>query len=736
MRCLRYVRALLYALVFAAVLTLVLVASITLYATPERVGAKLAASIEASLGWRLTNPIPADLKRFPKLVAVLPAGDILGPQGVRLAHFEGLTIEMNPFAAFAQIPRIDALTLEAPEGVLDLESLRAVLSAQAQGSAAQEAPLWDDMKRLAAESGRAPHAAGALWTIRSAKLHNARLAVEGLPSGARLSLSGLDAAIENLTESSALLRLAGAYEAQAGSGDMTLAANLAWDREGSLRADRTTFAAKGFWRGQTIEINGDGADLLWQPDRFAAARLSARAALSGGSTLALEAEDLLSAPSEKRARLSAELSAIERGNTISLKGQARLRQQGADQHWMLENIVLRSAAQDAGKESLLTGRVLADSTFEHGAVNLSGEFLSAPITLDAQFSHAETRPLMSGVFRLGDLDAAIGGLLLNRALLHAVDFSGRTELSGFAFAPTIDKLSGVMELKDGALRFSAPDAELFAGRGAVAADMAPDGQWSAVVRLADANAQALAKNWLRSPAVSGRASLLLSAAGVLSEHAGATKFALKDLSGVLRVEDGELFGIDAAAARDALLAERASEAPAESLQSSARTPFLSLDAKITFDAEAGGARLTQGVLLGDGWHGRIEGAAAKNGLQADVAFLFAQSLAADGDVAQAAPRTILPMTAHLSNAPDAAPVWTWRWTEALEAAERQFGPSPLSAESILKRLRRSLRNFWTNLRFSAEWPSLDFSMPDIELPDWHLPERFGGSKAPSPGEAL
>lgn len=732
MRCLRYVRAALYALVFAAVLTLVLVAGITLYATPNRVGAKLAASIEASLGWRLTNPIPADLKRFPKLVAVLPAGDILGPQGVRIAHYEGLTIEMNPFAAFAQIPRIDALMLDAPEGILDLDSLRAVLSAQAQGSAAEQAPLWDGMKQLAAESGREPHEAAALWTIRSAKLHNARLVIEGLPSDARLSLSGLDAAIENLTDSSALLRLACAYEARSGSGDMTLAANLAWDREGSLRASRATFTAKGFWRGQAVELNGDGDDLLWQPDQFAASRLVARAALSGGAIFALQAEDLMRSPNEQRAQLSAELSAPQRGRTASLKGQARLRHQGADQHWLLENIVLRSAEQGSEQESLLTGKVLADSTFEHGVINLSGALLSAPLTLDAQFSYAEMRPLLTGVLRIGDLDAAIGSLLLpNRALLHAVDFSGRAELSGFTFAPTIDKLSGVMELKDGSLRFFAPDAELFSGRGAVTADMAPNGQWSAQIKLADADAQTVAKNWLRLPAVSGRASLLLSAAGALSEHAGSTKFGLQALNGVMRIEDGELLGIDAAAARDALLAERAGEPPAESLLSSARTPFLSLDARLAFDAEADGMRITQGVLVGDGWHGRIEGAAAKSGLRTDVAFLFSQSLAAEGDAAQAAPKPLLPMTAHLSNAPDAEPLWTWRWTEALEAAERQFGPSPLSAENILKRLRRSLRNFWTNLRFSTEWPSLDFSMPD-----WHLPERFGGPTAPKPGEAL
>lgn len=736
MRCLRFVRAVLYALVIAAVLTLIAVVGVTLYATPERVGAKIAASLETSLGWRLAVPVPVSIKRFPKLVAEFPANDLLNREGVRLAHFEGLTVEMNAFAAFAQTPRIDAIAVESLEGAFDLDALRTVLAAQRSGAAARSASLWDDVKRLSQEDGR--KAAGgdqALWSIGGVRLHNAHLTIEGLLPEGELSLSGLDAVLENVTESNAALRLAGAFEAAGNTGDLTLAANLAWDRDGALRAAQATMNAKGLRRGQAVDLQGCGEDLIFLADGFEASRLQAQASLAGGSALWIEAKNVMLSAENSRAALAVRFNAPHNGRTMRLAGDALLRRQGADSPWGLENISLRSQMEGDEAQSLLVGRVLADRRLERGEINASGSILSASASLQAAFSLNAGRPKLVGMLRLGGLDAAPGALMIGRTMLNAVDFSGHAELSGIRMLPDLEKLSGELEIKDGALRFDADDAALFGGRAEIAAASSPNGQWDASLKITNADAQNLAKNWMKASVVSGRASLLLSAAGTLSDGPAEHVFEINDLAGMLRVENGELLGIDAPLACQVLLDERADEPPAESLAADAKTPFESFDAMLRLDPTpqaAPGAsntvvRLTDGVLIGSGWRGQMEGVFAGNSLTADAVFLFTQGNSAE--------LPALPLAARLARSSDQAPHWTWDWQQALDAAQNEYGPTELTAENILKRLRRSLKNFWSDLDFSTDWSVPSFSLPDWKMPEWKLPAFLGAPSKRAPEES-
>ena len=59
----RYLRCFLTALLIIAVLMLLLVTGLVLYATPERTGMRINAFLESTAGIRLSDPIPSELKR-------------------------------------------------------------------------------------------------------------------------------------------------------------------------------------------------------------------------------------------------------------------------------------------------------------------------------------------------------------------------------------------------------------------------------------------------------------------------------------------------------------------------------------------------------------------------------------------------------------------------------------------------------------------------------------------------
>ena len=130
----RYLRCFLTALLIIAVLMLLLVTGLVLYATPERTGMRINAFLESTAGIRLSDPIPSELKRLPKLVAVLPAGTITKVKsGETIGRYDRLVFTFNPFAIFAAAPRI--ARIEADGAVLAFEAsdlLRALPAQQKQ----------------------------------------------------------------------------------------------------------------------------------------------------------------------------------------------------------------------------------------------------------------------------------------------------------------------------------------------------------------------------------------------------------------------------------------------------------------------------------------------------------------------------------------------------------------------------------------------------------------------------
>ena len=73
----RTLRTTIVILLFLSLLALSLVGALTLYATPERVTARAAAMLESHLGLRAELSGDVELKRLPKLILRIPAGELI-----------------------------------------------------------------------------------------------------------------------------------------------------------------------------------------------------------------------------------------------------------------------------------------------------------------------------------------------------------------------------------------------------------------------------------------------------------------------------------------------------------------------------------------------------------------------------------------------------------------------------------------------------------------------------------
>ena len=177
-------RTIIAILLFFALLALVLAGALTLYATPDRLTAKAAAMLEDRLGLRAELVGSASVKRLPKLVLTLPAGDLSRTvDGTHAGKFASAVIELAPWSLFAQSPRVERVSVDRLE--LDGVSYETLLKSASNTSGAQ------------------------LWDIDRLELTQASIRFGALPHVGAGTLAALDAEFSSLSEAGGTVRLLG-----------------------------------------------------------------------------------------------------------------------------------------------------------------------------------------------------------------------------------------------------------------------------------------------------------------------------------------------------------------------------------------------------------------------------------------------------------------------------------------------------------------------------------------------
>lgn len=180
----RTLRTTIVILLFLSLLVLSLVGALTLYATPERVTARAAAMLESHLGLRAELSGDVELKRLPKLILRIPAGELIrAKDSAHAGRFASAEIELAPWSLFAQSPRVDRVAVDR----LELNDISYA-------------------KLLENTTSSAEHA---LWNIDQLELTQASIRFDALPHVGAGMLSALDAEFSNLSETGGTVRLAG-----------------------------------------------------------------------------------------------------------------------------------------------------------------------------------------------------------------------------------------------------------------------------------------------------------------------------------------------------------------------------------------------------------------------------------------------------------------------------------------------------------------------------------------------
>ena len=180
----RTLRTTIVILLFLSLLALSLVGALTLYATPERVTARAAAMLESHLGLRAELSGDVELKRLPKLILRIPAGELIHTKdSTHAGRFASAEIELAPWSLFAQSPRVDRVAVDRLE--------------------------LNDISYAKLLENTTPSAEHAVWNIDQLELTQASIRFDALPHVGAGMLSALDAEFSNLSETGGTVRLAG-----------------------------------------------------------------------------------------------------------------------------------------------------------------------------------------------------------------------------------------------------------------------------------------------------------------------------------------------------------------------------------------------------------------------------------------------------------------------------------------------------------------------------------------------
>ena len=550
------------------------------FTTPERVGARLNHFLEVTAGLRLENPQPAELKRFPKLVATLPAGEIVDVKtGSALGAFDRAVFTLEPFALFAETPKI--ARIEVDGAVLEVPTERIRLPRSAQSSVTE--PPTDEARVGNEELDRIeqPEKLGissesdVFWTINEIELRDAEIHLSGAASGA--TLTGTRLVLRDFSENGATLQINTALIAGGFKGEFLGSTAVTRSKDGRLRANALSTAFSGLAFEEKTELSLAADSLVLANEGLEVSNLSVRAQSAEGLTLSATAPRARLTEADFAAILRIDVQAQVGEETLNFLASGSLEHAFGTGRTALSQLAIDTAPGNAaGAASRLTGSLEIDRTERSGAVALDGFFLGAPAELKARIAlpglSPSERPLLEGRIRTGEPtehETALLGLFA-RAARH-IDFKGTLDFTGLAADAQATAFQADVIAQAGRVTVSSRNAQCFSGETAFTATLASDATWRAKAVIADGSAGSLFGVLGFSPVASGVLSGELVASGRISAETYLSKL---EARGVVRT--GVLKGFDLVKAVDILVADRPEETPPEVVKPEAATPFETL----------------------------------------------------------------------------------------------------------------------------------------------------------------
>lgn len=709
----RYLRYGLAVLLFIAILVLLAIAALYGYVTPERAQKHAQAAIEEAFGIRLDTAEPATLKRLPKLVLAMENVSLSSPSGERLGSVRRIVLTMNPFALFAETPRLEAISLEGPAVSLTPES--------------------------AASLHLAERAAAAGWQVDLIDVVGGALSFSNADGTA--SLSAASARFEGLTEAGALIRMAGTMKLSSFrpfpdiSGEASFASRVDWS-EGIFRLTQASASLKGLSQGSALEASASTPNAESTPAGWNIADLQINAKLNGGHLSASAGKISWDGRTVLAPRFAAciDASVAKNAPSLRLEGQAAyVPSSGAFSLAELDASLMgpgtdgqasKQTAKLSGEISWLQKDAALPDQAASGRIRLAGDIVGAPVDFSASLKKGRIgQPQLDGLLQLGS--ASLHELVpFATAIWHsgwqqAAD--GRIELKAAELKPGFSNARALLLIEDGALRLENINAECLTGRLEGKAELQAAGAWRAEGSLQDARAEALFREMGKPTAITGSLSARVQAVGNIE--------ALDSLRGHVNISNGALAGIDVAAARQILMEERSPNLPPEVLKAQASTNFSMLEFSLGL-SQQGAPQITGGHAEGQNWTADFSGDWQEKRVGNPQAILRSAWLFRLAPL-ERVPE--MPVSAALEVSEELLPAWTLDWDAAAKAVEATSAAEGFSPSDIWKRMRRSLRDFWEGLDLTLP----NFSAPDF-LKNWKAPwssEKDSQPKMPEPASS-
>lgn len=677
----RYVRLILVVLTGLALLSLGIVAGLYAYATPERLSSRIGEALKRDAGLILTPSADVSVKRLPKLEIRYPRTAVSAESARLTGNVDAIIITMNPFAVFAQRPKIDSIQIVRPDIELSLASLSAL--------ARQKCELSVTVEKVAMTDGEIRLTEGPVFSRTSAGLSGLTENGAGFALNSQLSLNGF-------------------------SGNLSLSAQADWHngleniRLSDLRAE-----SKGLYQSRSIDAVLTGKTLEKSDALLTATGFNLSVRESDGLTLTAEAPALRITPEGARADTFSFGAAFPVGDRReSLHGTAGADIGFGDRTIVISRIAAESATllADGKKEpsGRLSGNVIWTPAEQTGDIQLDGQYLGTPVVVALRAIHPEDEatPVVSGKVQLGDVSDLTGSSLA-RILQRLSVVNADISLSAALLENTVGLtgLSGRLTALNGHIVLSEATLSTQTGDLPFHAELKEDGSWAAAGEWKNLQpASSL------PPVFTGSTSGIFRLSGQL-DRPGQSRLQL-----TLEATDGRLYGADLEAAARIMADEQPETLPGEAFSERSLTAFSHL--ALTLSSENGVWSVSNGAVQGNGWQAAFTGSDGR--------------IAADVQFRPTSGRGHFDMPAVIAVDARKLPVWTPDWQKALASAVAADGELPMTAGRMKDKILRELRNWWDNFDIT------DMKLPDIDMPDFKAPDwlpKFGGEKEERPAFA-
>ena len=709
----RTLRTTIVILLFLSLLALSLVGALTLYATPERVTARAAAMLESHLGLRAELSGDVELKRLPKLILRIPAGELIHTKdSTHAGRFASAEIELAPWSLFAQSPRVDRVAVDR----LELNDISYV-------------------KLLENTTSSAEHT---VWNIDQLELTQASIRFDALPHVGAGMLSALDAEFSNLSETGGTVRLAGtltlpqapsisaalvsegsAQTLNGLTGTLTFTGVFTFDAQKGLVLQMPAATFDGISGSMNFKASASASRLTSAPmgQPWIAEKPALGGSLRESTTFSIQAPTA-SITSDgvfaEYASARGQLSAAKRN--WSLAGTA-----GVDLSWANGSLKLSaldlSSSTDSTTVNRLTGTLnLSADTLQ---TDLEGTFFGTTVSLHlAQLSGNA----VSGNIALGAASAAtlesLSPLWGHFVAADGRDFKiaftiGTLKLSETGKLTALNDVSADLTRSAGIVNLTRGQAAFLNGAVQLAGTLTPDGIWRINSTLKGADAQ----NAFAVPApIAGRMDGTFDLEGTFYPLEGTITVA--EAKGKVRLTEGTLLGIDLEKARQILINEAPETLPPELVAKTARTRLseLTADIALTKTSESEHFIKISGKALAPRvgsaelpWIAEFAGEASHSQTTIDIK----ATLAAEGKT----PELMLPVQVIFKTG--SAPQWIINWFAAAQPAAAAHADEPFTLKKLGQKFERAMKDFWNGIEF----PEIDMpKLPSLPKMPWDSDE--------------